>query len=1019
MFALLFFIHCLVSQTVVPLPPERPGTLVCDDAANFVIQLMRDESAIHGQAFKCTVYGQFLNEQTEIPWETQCDCFEALDDFSVVYTKECRLTEYSNFWVSEAAMYCNQDINLIGPTDVRSVDKSTDTFDLSTWEGVSGTSIGQGQMLRKTFTVDDQGINAVYAAVRFKSLSSGTWDPTDKLVVRIMTDVGGTQQWNEQAIYSSALTADTTEDHMVVFSLNPVDFGRRRLAEHTFTVGFTMETGGDDQTYWIEMVDLGVYSRDETALLCRGDQENIGTSFYPVFNQQQSGFMAPNTGNIGDSQKLTFVLEVPRYYYDITIDFQGGNGFAGFSESRAYSDDVDTLDLTYWRFGGETIDDNPCGYEQVIAEIPWTVFNEEGGGNLELLTEWNDGLGNIDNDDTFYKFGGTIELTANEHVYLEETEVNTGANREWRTQREQVWRVPFVIRQQRIVLVATTFDVNPPDLLIDFVGALTMYVQAETVYDLETRDNRAFVTMSITTKTRYPYMLIPGLNEDDPPAYFEDMTPPLDNSGNGWWPPQVDYSTTHYDGINVFANFSWVSEDRPGCTFISSVDISDNDDRECHQNWKLQVIPLDGACYIDGLYQIEFGARCFYEKPTCLFNTDPTTGEVANSVMMTLDVESTNMCPELVMDVDIYGELCDTGRLGWMRCHEFVQNYPCGNDASACIGPGPAVPDSIPINAYFQNDHSYFFAEIFSNDGKIIYSSITDIWVTDESEPNLFSVPLYQDNAPLDLSWFNPNLGVDEAVPAVILDVQDSNYFAPLYPEQGTQDTDYGNFAGFHVLLDERIFPAPVDRAVDWTFTVRVEVLYEGWGNEKRRRLIEIGLPLKGGERVTLQQPIEIGQHKRTIQDCPVREDMRWVLTLTQQFERMELIQSLQTLLQSADFGIDSIVQEELSQTLIVNTRSGETWTTLLEVMEQNSEEFQNSPFGNLRHVSCLDIPENKNPTNADIMNCANGEMCSFYEGQTLDEYLTPVQVQQIDVNSGVAGLNFFILFLSLFAWLF
>ena len=143
-----------------------------------------------------------------------------------------------------------------------------------------------------------------------------------------------------------------------------------------------------------------------------------------------------------------------------------------------------------------------------------------------------------------------------------------------------------------------------------------------------------------------------------------------------------------------------------------------------------------------------------------------------------------------------------------------------------------------------------------------------------------------------------------------------------------------------------------------------MEVLYEGWGNEKRRRLIEIGLPLKGGERVTLQQPIEIGRHKRTIQDCPIRENMRWVLTLTQQFERIELIQSLQTLLQSADFGIDSITEEELSQTLIVNTRSGESWAILLQAMAQNSEDFQNSPFENLRHVACLDIPENQNPTN-------------------------------------------------------
>ena len=33
-------------------------------------------------------------------------------------------------------------------------------------------------------------------------------------------------------------------------------------------------------------------------------------------------------------------------------------------------------------------------------------------------------------------------------------------------------------------------------------------------------------------------------------------------------------------------------------------------------------------------------------------------------------------------------------------------------------------------------------------------------------------------------------------------------------------------------------------------------------------------------------------------------------------------------------------------------------------------------------------------------MNCANGEPCTFYEGQTLEEYLTPMDVQQIDVSN-------------------
>lgn len=1003
MIAFIFLLHCLLSQNV-PLPAERPESSVCEGAANFVIQLMRDEQAAQGLPQNCTLYGQYLNLEAEIPWDVQCNCFTAESGVNLedVYTRECRLTEYSSFWVSEAAMYCNQDINLIGPTEVQFVDKWTDDFELATWEGVAGTEIGQGQMLRKTFTVMEHDTNAVYAVVRFRSVPSGAWDADDRLVVRVMREVDGeSQEWVKE--YSTEITMDTTEEHKVIFSL-PKFTSRRNLqgGQYTFTVGFTMEVGGSDQTYNLEMIDLGVYSRDETALICRGTVENIGSSFYPNFNQPDSGFLLPNTGFTGDSEKLTFVLEWPRYYYDITIDFSGGNGFAGFSESRTFSEDVDGLDKTYWQFGGYTIDEDPCGYEQVIGEIPWSVLNEQGAGNLELLTQWNDGTGTIDDDDTFYKFGGTLELTANEHVFTTETEPNSGASREWRTSREHVWRVPFVIRQQRIVLVVTSFDVNPPELLIDFVGALTTYVQAETVYDLESRDNRAYVTMSIKTKTRYPYMLIPGINADDPPRYFENMAPPL--ASGTWYPPFVVFNTTNYPGISVTANFSWVAENREECTFISSGDISVNDDRECEQDWRLEVVPLDGACYVDGLYTIEFGARCFYEKPTCLFNTDPVTGEVTNSVVMTLDVESTNMCPELVMDVDIEGQLCDTGRLGWMRCHEFVQQYPCGNDASSCQGPPP------PINAYFQNDHSYFFVEVSSNDAKIIHSKIKDIWVTDQSEPNLFSVHLFSDSNPIELSWTNPETNAAEAVDPVILDVQDSNYFSQFYSDQGIGSTEYGNFAGFHALLDERIFPAPVDRSVDWTFTVRVEVLYEGWGNEKRRRLVDVGLPLKGGDRLMLQQPISVGTHPVTVQDCPVRETMRWVLDLQQQHSRSELIEALSTHLQSADFAVDVMQTQSIFQTLVMSANNGELWTRFMDVIDQKSQEFQNSPLGDLKHVSCLDIPEGEDPSHDEVLSCANGGLCSFYEGKTLEEHLSQTTESHVFDMSDSSASDFFLL---------
>jgi hypothetical protein len=700
-----------------------------------------------------------------------------------------------------------------------------------------------------------------------------------------------------------------------------------------------------------------------------------------VFNQQESGFMAPNTGNTADSELLTFTLEMPRYYYDITVDFSGGNGFAGYSESRTYSEDVDSVEKTYWQFSGVTIDEDPCGYERVSARIPWTVMNEDGGGNLELLTEWKDGTYTVDDDDNWYKFGGTIELTANEHVYTENTDEASGLYRNWRTGREHVWRVPFVIRQQRIVLVVTTFDVAPPVLLIDFVGALTKYVQAETVYDLKTRANRAFVTMDITTKTRYPYMLIPGYNDDDPPTYFEDVDAPLDS--DSWFPPHVSFATTNYPGIAVQTNFSWVWEDREACSFISSQDISLNDERVCEQDWRLDVIPLNGACYIDGLYTIEFGARCFYNKPTCLFNTDPETGEVANTVVMTLDVESTNMCPELVMDVDIHGEMCDTGRLGWVRCADYVQQYPCGNSADHCVGPPP------PINAYFQNDPAYFFVEVFSHDAKIIHSQITDIWTTPISEANLFSVQLYKEQVPLDLKWSNPNTGIEEDVPAVILDVQGSNYFSQFYDNQGTSDTDYGNFAGFRIFLDERVFPAPVDFSDDWTFTVRVEVLYEGWGNEKRRRLVDVSLPLKGADRLMIQKSIAIGEHPVTLTDCPVQKDMQLVFTLGEQNDHTSMVKSISSLVESSDFSLHDLSAEDISHTWIMHVQDKNLWAKMQRHVREQTAELKNSPLDALQTLTCLDIPENSEPSQTEVLDCGlYNQRCSFYDGQTLQEYL-------------------------------
>merc|ERR1719336_116867 len=152
-----------------------------------------------------------------------------------------------------------------------------------------------------------------------------------------------------------------------------------------------------------------------------------------------------------------------------------------------------------------------------------------------------------------------------------------------------------------------------------------------------------------------------------------------------------------------------------------------------------------------------------------------------------------------------------------MRCAEFEQQYPCGYNMDYCVGP-PA-----PINTYFQGDEVHFFVELDSTDAKIIYSKIIDIWTTPTStldplvpnDPNLYTAHLWEDDAALPLTWTNGATGLQENVDPVILETLDSNDFAAVYASQGTGDTDYGVFSGFQVLLDERIFPSPIDSSYD------------------------------------------------------------------------------------------------------------------------------------------------------------------------------------------------------------
>lgn len=244
----------------------------------------------------------------------------------------------------------------------------------------------------------------------------------------------------------------------------------------------------------------------------------------------------------------------------------------------------------------------------------------------------------------------------------------------------------------------------------------------------------------------------------------------------------------------------------------------------------MHIVPLNGACQIDGVYTVTWAAMCFYDKPTCTFNTD--NGVPINTVEISFEVHSTNMCPEIIHEVDLYGEMCPTGRYDYQQC------------------PGVSSEDLL---TYFQDDETYFFVSVDSESARVVYSRLIEIWVEqDFSNLDPLETPvdmnlngliqLWSVDGPNEFEFTNSVTGFTETMPDVMVEVQDSNYFASNYAfasNTGTGDTDLGLYTGFKVFLDRRIFPRTLDRWDDATFRVVVEVLYEGWGDSKPRRELQ------------------------------------------------------------------------------------------------------------------------------------------------------------------------------------
>lgn len=228
---------------------------------------------------------------------------------------------------------------------------------------------------------------------------------------------------------------------------------------------------------------------------------------------------------------------------------------------------------------------------------------------------------------------------------------------------------------------------------------------------------------------------------------------------------------------------------------------------------------------------------------------------------------------------------------------------------------------------------------------------------------------------------------------AIIWAVENSNYFADIYASQGNGETELGNFAGYAVNLDERIFPAPTDGFYDVTFTVVVKVYYEGWGGDKpttRRDLSEQSYPLNGQDTLYIQQPVKVQRRPIEVTECVAKEDMKWVMELDTLKSEESLTRDLEMLLGSDDFTIESQFElQKDSHTVVFSSTNAELWESFNDHLFYRPREFQTSVYGHLTTVSCIDIPEEEQMTSLEAVQCGVMQQpCSVYGGKTLDEYL-------------------------------
>jgi len=1014
---------------IVALPEQSPESPVCDERDEILVELIAQEANATGASAICSDMTVQVEANEELMPDDMCACFIAADNKEYLYPKNCRPNNATLYTFSDAAYYCfGEEAVLEGPTDISYYfDKTEDTFDTSDWSGTDDEFIYPGQKLRQTYVGNDMdattGDTSNYMLVEFDTCAYGNWEEGDAIQVEIDYTTVFTY---EVPAGSHGTTDGECSSHSIVVPLVPYFSPDSTVDEHEFTIGFTSNLAGDDEYFDVTPTKLETMTRRDLSDYCVEIGAYNASVNYPIFIQESTGFLYNYDGSGVDSRGITnslrlhFEAEVPRHLYDFTIDFDNGNGEAGYSEGRTLANYVvDKETETYWTSDLLTDDtivlstlDN-CGYETWTADIPWHVFNEGlAGGVVQIEDTYNNGTGETVVDDEYYVYGATAKFTGSETIDA------SNGGRTWITSRYSQWRVPFLVRWERTVMVDEDVEIILcPDTTttlalctLNSVAAIVEQIQANTVYDLSSQDYRADVNLKINTLVLYPYIFVTGNNTDDPPTYWETYgqediyPPPLE--GGVWSPPSVDFVPADHVPADtlVETTFTYLGENRDECTFINDNDISTNLNRECPQFWNLYIVPLNGACYIDGDYTVTWTARCFYDKPTCSFNDDED-GNMMNTVAVVFKIHSTNMCPEIVHEVDLYGEMCATGRYDYHLCEEAEANVP-GED----------------VSTYFQNEAAHFFMKVESDSARIIYTKIIEIWTNqdfvtgewpiDDSATALdynFNnlVKLWDETTGFIPHSFTSSLtDVATEVDNVIVETMDSNDFAAKWTDidHGTGETDLGQMSGFEVFLDSRIFPRDSDRWLDATFRVKLLVWYEGWGDYKalERRNLEEGeeYPIDGSKTLWMSKDIRIARRKPVFVPCyKNKENAFWTITLefTDQqldFYRLKLDELLdfemKQLLGEENIGLlgytfDALNQNKLVAVYKVNDNS---------IWDEATKVFGNYEFGStllLKEATtsdffCMDAPEDTTITA--LTACAKGEPCEFLPGHLhLEDY--------------------------------